>query len=192
MRAVALVAHPDDCVIFAWPFIEAHPEFAWTIVYMTYRFDEPRAQEMQTYWSRRGIPTVFMGYRDDYLDQQTGCFNFWDPGPVGEHVRVHVQAHQPSLILTHNKDGDYGHIHHMFVHQIADSIDVPKVYFASTFNYNTQYTVTVPVATDQLPLHRAVIEGFQDRNTGRYIVTPTAERLLNENTNAGKSQLRDE
>jgi len=177
---VALVAHPDDCVIFAWPFIEAHPTFEWVIVYMTYRVDEPRAQEVKAYWDKRNIVTAFMGHRDDYLDQQTGKFNFWDPGLVGEHVRTNVEVHNPALILTHNEDGDYGHIHHMFVHQIANSIGKPKVYFASTFNYNTEYVVIDPVATEELPLHKEVIEGFQDRNRGRYIVTPEAELILKE------------
>ena len=181
MRAVALVAHPDDCVIFAWPFIEAHPEFEWVIVYMTYKIDEPRAQEIRAYWDRRGIVTAFMGHKDNYMDLVTQKFNFWDPAVVGEHVRVNVEAHKPALILTHNADGDYGHIHHMFVNQIADSIDRPKVYFASTFNYNTEYTVLDSVAVDELPLHREVIIGFQDRNTGRYIVTPEAELILKEN-----------
>jgi len=178
MQAVCLVAHPDDCVIFAWPFIEAHPEFNWTIVYMTYKNHEPRAQEMRAYWDRRGIVTAFMGHQDDYLDQQTGRLNFWDPGMVGEHVRVNVEVHKPDLILTHNVDGDYGHIHHQLVHQIANSIGVPKVYFASTFNYNVEYKVVIPVDINELPLHREVVEGFQDRNIGRYIVTPTAESLL--------------
>ena len=181
MRAVALVAHPDDCVIFAWPFIEAHPEFEWVIVYMTYKDHEPRAREMKTYWDRRGFITVFMGHKDDYLDQQTGKFNFWDAGMVGEHVKINVEAHDPELILTHNADGDYGHIHHMFVNQIANSIGKPKVYFASTFNYNTEYIVQVPVAVDELPLHKSVIEEFTDRNTGRYIVTPEAELIIKNN-----------
>lgn len=180
MRAVALVAHPDDCVIFAWPFIEAHPEFEWIIVYMTYREHEPRAKEVKAYWDRRGIVTAFMGHKDDFYDQQTSKFNFWEPALVGEHVRVCVEAMNPALILTHNVDGDYGHIHHMFVHQIAEVIGRPSVYFASTFNYNTEYQVVTPVATDELPLHREVIEGFQDRNIGRYIVTPEAELILKE------------
>ena len=181
MRAVCLVAHPDDCVIFAWPFIEAHPKFKWAIVYMTYKETDPRGQELKAYWDRRGIATVFMGYQDDYQDQLTKKFNFWDPGLVGEHVRVNVEAHDPDLILTHNADGDYGHIHHMFVHQIANAIDRPTVYFASTFNYNTKYQVQVPCAPEELPLHQQVIEQFTDRDTGLYIVTPEADTLLKKN-----------
>ena len=61
MRAVALVAHPDDCVIFAWPFMEAHPEFTWEIVYMTYRPKDARAREVTEYWNRRNIATFFLG-----------------------------------------------------------------------------------------------------------------------------------
>jgi len=181
MRAVCLVAHPDDCVIFAWPFIEAHPEFEWVIVYMTYNQSDNRAKEMQAYWQRRGVVTAFMGHVDNYKDLETKSFNFWDPGLVSEHVRVNVEVHNPALILTHNADGDYGHIHHMLVSQIADSIGKPKVYFASTFNYNVQYAVKQPVAVDELPLHRNVIEEFTDRNIGRYIVTPEAELILKEN-----------
>ena len=82
------------------------------------------------------------------------------------------------LILTHFEDGDYGHIHHKFVNQSANKTVVPKVYFASTFNYNTQYQATEPINTELWPLHKEVIEGFQNRNTGLYIVTPEAKHIL--------------
>jgi len=55
-------------------------------------------------------------------------------------------------------------------------IGKPKVYFANTFNYNTEYTVVL----EELPLHRAVIEGCQTRNHDKYIVTPEAELILKE------------
>ena len=36
MKAVALVAHPDDCIIYASAYMDAHPEYSWTIVYLTH------------------------------------------------------------------------------------------------------------------------------------------------------------
>jgi LmbE family N-acetylglucosaminyl deacetylase len=36
MKALCLVAHPDDCVIFAYSYIYNHPEHNWTIGYLTY------------------------------------------------------------------------------------------------------------------------------------------------------------
>ena len=177
MRAVALVAHPDDCAIFAWPFIEAHPEFTWEIVYLTYRTYEPRALEVATYWANRNIPTKFLGYVDNYQDMLDDQLSFSIPEALAS-IMNEVNA---DLVLTHFEDGDYGHIHHKFVNGAARQLDIPKVYFASTFNYNTEYTVSVPVNTEELPLHRDVIEQFADRNVGRYIVTPEAETLLKKN-----------
>lgn len=175
MRAVALVAHPDDCVIFAWPFIEAHPEFEWDIVYLTYTPWMPRAREMSAYWNKRNITTIFLGYNDewDYVKQGELGFN-------GEQASIELSniSGKYDLILTHFEDGDYGHLHHKFVNQAARQNGVPKVYFASTFNYNTEYIVKETVAVDELPLHRNVIEEFTDRNIGRYIVMPEAELIL--------------
>ena len=85
------------------------------------------------------------------------------------------------LILTHYEDGDYGHVHHKFVNQSVKNLVTPKVYFASTFNYNTEYVVQTPASADELPLHQSVIEEFTDRNTGRYIVTPEAELIIKKN-----------
>ena len=177
MRAVALVAHPDDCVIFAWPFIEAHPEFEWTIVYLTYTFSDPRAREISAYWAKRGIVVSFLGMKDDWQYVKNKELGFDSEIATNDIINA---ASKYDLILTHFEDGDYGHVHHMFVNSVAKQIDKPKVYFASTFNYNTEYKVTAPVVADELPLHKEVIEGFLDRNTGRYIVTPEAELILKE------------
>jgi len=178
LKAVALVAHPDDCVIFAWPFIEAHPEFKWHIVYMTHAEWDPRAKEMQAYWSKRNIPTTFLGYNDDWEYVKNNELGFDGVSASRELAGI---SDQFDLILTHYEDGDYGHLHHKFVNTAARQNGTPKVYFASTFNYNTECIVQVPVAVDELPLHRSVVEEFTDRNTGRYIVTPEAELLIKNN-----------
>ena len=183
MKAVAVVAHPDDCVIFAWPFIEAHPEFKWSVLYLTYMHYQPRGKEVSEYWRKRNIPAIFLGYDDVWESVKNGDLGFNADQAEQEIASI---SSEYDLILTHNEDGDYGHIHHKFVNRAVNKNDVPKVYFASTFNYNTKYTAQTAVDPLELPLHRNVIEQFQDRNSGLYIVTPEAELLLkkkNENTN---------
>jgi LmbE family N-acetylglucosaminyl deacetylase len=166
MKAQVLVAHPDDCVIFARPFVDAHPDYEWSIVYLTYDYDDIRSMEISGYWNSRNIPTKFLGFIDDYRDIENNELSF--SAELAESaIKQVVDA---DLILTHFEDGDYGHIHHKFVNTVANKIDVPKVYFASTFNYTDEY-VTTPLDLDQFPLHRTVIEGFKDRDTGRYIIT---------------------
>ena len=167
MKAVAAVAHPDDCVIFARPYIDAHPEYNWHIVYLTYRSTDARAQEVAQYWTARGISTEFLGFQDDYKDQQTQQLNFWK-GSDAE-ISVQVSCQDADLILTHHADGDYGHIHHKLVNQAVQKLAIDQVYFASTLNYNTRYIARDNLPLDQFPLHRDVIEQFSDINCGLYI-----------------------
>ena len=177
VRALAMVAHPDDCVIFARPFIESHSQFDWSIMYMTYCPWEPRAEEMTTYWSKRNIPTTFLGFNDDWEYVKNGELGFSKEQALREIGNI---TQEYDLILTHHEDGDYGHIHHKLVNQATQQNTVPKVYFASTFNYNAEYFAREPLDLTELPLHAEVIAGFQDRDHGRYILTPQAERLINE------------
>ena len=167
MQALCVVAHPDDCVIFARPYIDNHPEYTWHVVYLTYNANDPRALEVSAYWNQRGITTQFLGFTDDYTDQQTQKLNFWDESSA--RLMIYNSCKDADLILTHNADGDYGHIHHKIVHRAFEFINKKKVYFASTFNYNVRYMATGNLPLDQFPLHRDVIEQFTDINCGLYI-----------------------
>lgn len=175
MKAILAVAHPDDCVIFAWPFIEAHPEVTWTILYLTYTPWEPRAKEMLAFWDNHNVRCIFLGYQDSWESVKNGKLGFDSIQADRELANI---VSEYDLVLTHYEDGDYGHIHHKFVNTAVNKTSVPKVYFASTFNYNTKYQAINPINTADFPLHQEVIEGFQNRNTGLYIATLEAVPLI--------------
>jgi hypothetical protein len=175
IKVAILVAHPDDCVIFAWPFVEAHPEFDYTVIYLTYTIQSDRGLELSKYWERRNIPTRFLGFLDDWEYVKNGQLGF-DPAIAESAILESLTGFD--LVVTHNNDGDYGHPHHKFVSACADKIGIPKVYFASTFNYNQQYAVKNSVNIDELPLHQEVIEQFHTRDTGLYVITESAQQLL--------------
>lgn len=187
VKALAVVAHPDDCVIFARPFIDNFPTWHWHIVYLTYNYNDPRAREMRAYWGSRNITTDFLGFQDDYADQLAGELKTWRAFDATASISVAITQFSPDLILTHHEDGDYGHIHHKFVNQTVQiatvTNSIAKVYFASTFNYNVEYFAQEALDLGQFPLHADVIAEFQDRDHGRYILTPEAKQLINENTN---------
>lgn len=176
-KAVTVVAHPDDCVIFALPLIENCQQFNWHIIYLTYNEKDARAREVKNFWHNRNVSTEFLDFRDDYLDQQTQKLNFWTQTEAEAAIGYAVAQHDPVLALTHNSDGDYGHIHHRIVHNAVNLLGVPKIYFASTFNLTDTY-LAHDYDLDSLPLHREVIEGFADRLIGRYIVSDDARHLL--------------
>ena len=64
------------------------------------------------------------------------------------------------MILTHNEDGDYGHIHHILVNR-AVQWHPNLVTFARPGEGTV--TLTVPPDTysiDELPLHGEIVRGF--------------------------------
>ena len=157
VKAVCLVAHPDDCVIFGYSYIHCHPEMKWHICYLTYCEWEPRARELKDFWARRGVPCIFLGYTDDYRDIENKKISFNEEQArreIGNIIKTY------DLVLTHNDEGDYGHLHHVFVYDCAKHH--PRlVTFAKPSEGTVTYTVPkTAYSLDELPMHREIIAGF--------------------------------
>lgn len=175
-RALMMVAHPDDCVIFGYPFYSVHKQFEWTVCYLTYKKWELRAFELTNFWQKRSVGTVFLEFLDDFQQVDQGITGF-DNHAAQKKITNIVQ--QYDLVLTHYQDGEYGHVHHVFVHDTVKKTSVPQVYFAGVENLNYQCVCqSSEYSLDELPVHRDVVAGFQDRCTGRYIVTDAARELM--------------
>ena len=176
LKAICVVAHPDDCVIFARPFIERYSEFEWTILYLTYSSYDPRAMEMTAYWQRRNVSTVNLGFADDYRDMENNLISFDAAQAQKEIFNI---SSKYDLVLTHNWDGDYGHIHHTFVSNSVHPVLKPKVYFAKYEQSNMECCAVDDINLTELPLHREVVSGFENINVGRYFADRAAQELLN-------------
>ena len=176
MKAMAVVAHPDDCVIFAYSFIHNHPEYAWTICYLTYAEWEPRAQEFRQFWNRRNVPTIFLGYRDDYRDIENKKISF-DEAQARKEIGGIISNYD--LILTHNEQGDYGHLHHVFVNQ-ATAGHPYRVTFAGPGQGTVKYSVESGCySLEELPLHRDIVSSFhQHAHTNEYAVSNRVKNIL--------------
>lgn len=157
VKALCLVAHPDDCVIFGLSYIHHHPEYDWTIGYLTYTADSDRGAELAAFWKRRNIPCVFLGFVDDYRDQEQQQLLQWYG--IDAAAECASLARQYDLVLTHDEHGDYGHIHHQVVHDA-----VKHHHNLITFAKPGQGTTyTVPAGTyslDELPQHGEIVAGF--------------------------------
>ena len=181
VKACVVVAHPDDCVIFAWPLIKMASSFNWTIIYLTYDESHARAKEVQYNWSEENIQTKFCGLEDHYRDHEEGKLITWDPNKAT--TKLVAQCSGYDLIVTHGAKGEYGHIHHKFVHDVMQTLDTPKIYFEDQDQANL--TVTPDMYYNKQPNletwseHREVIEMFKDRTTGNYKVTDEAKTILN-------------
>lgn len=157
MNALCLVAHPDDCVIFAYSYIWHHPQHDWTVAYLTYTEMDARGQEVATFWKRRGVPTRFLAFEDHWLDNDQQQFTRWDPEEARRACQnIAVQYH---LVLTHDAQGDYGHIHHRLVHEAV--ADHPGLITFAPPDQGTRYILPQGAySLDELPLHADIIRGF--------------------------------
>ena len=164
MKALCLVAHPDDCVIFGYSYIHNHPDMKWHICYLTYCEWEPRAKELKEFWSKRDITCIFLGYTDDYRDIENNKISFNEEQARREIGNI-VQSYD--LVLTHDSQGDYGHIHHVFVHDCARDHG-NLVTFANLNSGTVSYSIPPGTYTlDELPQHGDIIKSFFPNGTHR-------------------------
>lgn len=176
MKAICLVAHPDDCAIFGYQFISEHADWDWSVWYLTYTLDSDRLKELKSFWNSRGVSVG------------AGCFiDSWDHVSRGElgfdaaHAKTLIggACEGFDLILTHNHKGEYGHPHHLFIHDAVQQMAVPKVYFGSGIDTHNWSRKLLDPAFDsnELPLHKSVIDEF-DLTNWRYLITPEAGDVL--------------
>lgn len=170
MKALCLVAHPDDCVIFGYSYIYHHPELSWTVGYLTYCDTDPRGAELSAFWQRRGIATVFLGFEDHWHDDEQKQFTRWTEESA-ERACWNL-ARQYDLVLTHDERGDYGHIHHVLVHQ-AVRWHPRLVTFAPPGQGRSWSLPADAYSLDELPTHGEIVKGFhpqQHQNSYREMI----------------------
>lgn len=175
MKALCVVAHPDDCVIFAWPFIDTYSNFDWTICYLTYDESTLRGSEISKFWKTKQIKTLFLGHKDTHKDLENNEISF--DSKLAQ-TQILLTARQYNLILTHNHLGEYGHIHHKFVHNCLQIINRPKVFFGDQQEYDLICRRSCDFQLDELPLHKDVIQQFTNIEVGRYCLTNNAKEFL--------------
>lgn len=180
MKAVCMVAHPDDCVIFAYSLMHNFPALNWHVSYLTYHAADERAQEFQHFWHQRGITTAFLGFVDDYRDLERDHVSI-DLNLARD--AVHAELHDADVVLTHDAHGDYGHPHHRFVHRCVQLLCHDHVItFAAPGTGTHHYEITDPdYDVKQLPNHYNIVRSFHvDKHCNSYCMSPTTyHRIMN-------------
>lgn len=177
MKAMAMVAHPDDCVIFAYSFMHQYRHLDWTVCYLTYPEAHDRSQEFVKFWQQRGVATKFLGYCDNYLDVEHDQISF-DTAAAAQSICEAIQ--DQDLVLTHDWQGDYGHLHHVFVNQVVCRHHTQVVWFAGPGRGNVKYSIDAgQYNLAELPLHGQVVAGFHAlAHENEYTVTQRTGKLL--------------
>jgi len=177
MKAMALVAHPDDCVIFAYSFMHHYDQLDWTVCYLTHTEQDSRGQEFARFWHKRNIKTKFLGFTDSWNFVKNGELGF-DSILATEAVKQTIA--DQDVILTHDSRGDYGHLHHKFVYDAVCRNHNYVVCFAGINKGNVKYTIDPSIyCLDEFPLHKDIVAGFhQQHHTNEYTVSERVRKIL--------------
>jgi hypothetical protein len=172
MKAVVVVAHPDDCILFALGIIQLMKEWSWSIAYLTYTRDSDRGQEIGNFWQRRNIKTHWLGYTDDYHDIERGAVSF---DSVAAAADIQCLIARYDVVVTHDANGDYGHVHHQFVN--ASIVDHhPCIITFTPFGQGNLH-VTLPdglYTLDEIPQHAALGDFINPDNRRNEYQVPLA------------------
>lgn len=176
MRALCLVAHPDDCALFGYKFITDHNDWDWQIWYLTYHDHSERVEELRQFWDKRAIPVSAGGFPDQWEHVSKGEIGF-DRSEAEQAIKSTTRDHD--VLLTHNAAGEYGHPHHLFIHDIVKDLDVPKIYFGTFPEHCNLVLKTDDPLFDssELPMHKSVVDGF-DLTSWKYLITPEAADIV--------------
>lgn len=172
-----MVAHPDDCVIFAYALMRHTADLAWTVCYLTYDLSHQRAQEFEKFWHDRQVRTVFLGFQDDWHDIESAQCSFDTELAKG---RIHAVCQSADIILTHDVHGDYGHPHHCFVHGcVLQLCHAGVITFARPGQGTHQFAVHMDYDRSCLPLHYDLVRGFHPlQHVNAYAVPDRVARVL--------------
>lgn len=121
VNALIAVAHPDDEIIFSFGTMLYYPNWNWIVVTFTWSEYSERIQEFKramAYLRSLGISIetcLTLGQADTGNDLSNDEIKVWKSA-------IQEKRFAPTLVLTHNTEGEYGHTHHKSVNRIIHQL----------------------------------------------------------------------
>lgn len=117
VNKVMFVAHPDDDMIWGGSHLI---DDDYLVVCVTCGSRADRVEEFKNVMAATGDKYIML----DYPDKTNGERDNWDTvyGDITKDVEQILAMKDWELIVTHNEDGEYGHIHHKMTHNIVTDV----------------------------------------------------------------------
>ena len=176
MKAMCVVAHPDDCIIFAYSFMHQYKELDWTVCYLTYTEQDVRGKEFAEFWQRRNVKTQFLGFVDNWHDIENCKISFDETQARLDIARA---IFNQDIVISHDINGDYGHIHHKFVHDCVRHHPA-LVTFAAPGKGNARFVIGPGIyELSEIPEHKDIVASFHTtEHVNEYLISENVEHNI--------------
>ena len=112
-----IVAHPDDEMIFGGAHLLTDD---YLVVCVTCGINKVRVHEFQRVMEKTDDQYIMLGYPDKVLNIRSNWKEEKDQ--IYEDILEIISLKNWDTIVTHNFNGEYGHLHHKLLHQIVTNV----------------------------------------------------------------------
>ena len=118
-KKLMIVAHPDDETIFGGAHLLNDK---YTVVCVTCGVIDFRVVEFEEVMSKTNDDYIMLGFTDRV--DKTGPISDWyyEYNDIYNTLNDIIKNSEWDLIITHNPNGEYGHIHHMMLSEMVTNI----------------------------------------------------------------------
>lgn len=165
LKCVAVVAHPDDECLFSAGAVLTLP-CEWTVICCSIpRLDPIRALKFYDACSVLGARAVVLPCVESSPLEKLSCLEWLD-----------LNAYD--IIFTHNKKGEYGHKHHIQVHDFIMSKFSGKRIFTFGYDDERNDSLYVGLNADQLALKTSALQCYNHTMPYKGVSMPKCEALI--------------
>lgn len=126
-----IVAHPDDETL--WGFNELYNK-KFLVVCVTCGRNKTREKEIESAMKMTDDKLISLGYTDKFMKRRSK-WNFSYKN-IEYDLKTIIELKKWNNIVTHNKDGEYGHMHHKMIHNMV--YDIKPKHLSSFGKYYTK------------------------------------------------------
>ena len=134
LRALIIVAHPDDETLFMGGTIAKMRRWRWTILCVTDcdpRYNHRRVSELKRVCALYRACGANISFEAMGMRKRNGILSSFS---IRRGLTKYLDSNDSyDIVFTHNRDGEYGHASHKAVHRAVSGVRSKNVFYFSPF-----------------------------------------------------------